>query len=572
MSVYAWARARRGLVTARAALLWLPPLAFLGMFFFYPLWAILRLGLSPAQVQALIPAEWPTIWRALRFTVWQATVSTALTLLVGLPGAYLFAHYRFPGKALLRALTTIPFMLPTVVAAAGFNALLGPRGWVNLALMELLGLSRPPIPFLNTFAAILVAHVFYNTTIVLRIVGNAWAHLDPRLVQAARVLGADSRRAFLHVTWPLLRPAILAASLLVFIFDFTSFGVVLILGGPRYATLEVEIYIQALRMLNLPLAALLSVIQIAFTLALTAAYTQVSARVVVPFMPRAAAEAERAPRTPRERAAVIALVGLLLVLLVAPLLALALRSVTIFEPATVATRAAQRGFTLAYYRELFLSPRQTIFYVPPIMAIRNSLLYALATVVISLALGLPTAWALARRTPLSRLLDPLLMLPLGTSAVTLGLGFIIAFGRPPLNLRTSPLLIPLAHSLVAFPFVVRTLYPALAAIPERLHEAAAVLGAPPWRVWAEIDLPIVGRAAAVAAVFAFTVSMGEFGATSLLVRPEYPTIPIAIYRFLGQPGALNFGQAMAMATILMAVVSGGILLMERVRIPGVGEF
>ncbi len=417
-----------------------------------------------------------------------------------------------------------------------------------------------------------MAHVFYNTTIVLRIVGNAWAHLDPRLVQAARVLGANGRRAFVHITWPLLRPAILAASLLVFIFDFTSFGVVLILGGPRYATLEVEIYIQALRMLNLPLAALLSVLQIAFILLLTVAYTQASARVVVPFMPRSAAEMERRPRTRGQRLLVVGLVALLLVLLVSPLVALALRSVTIFEPATVATRAAQRGFTLAYYRELLFNPRQTIFYVPPVMAIRNSLLYALATVAISLTLGLPTAWALVRGSRLSRLLDPVLMLPLGTSAVTLGLGFIIAFSHPPLNLRTSPVLIPLAHSLVAFPFVVRTLYPALAAIPERLHEAAAVLGAPPWRVWREVDLPIIGRAAGVAAVFAFTVSMGEFGATALLVRPEYPTIPIAIYRFLGQPGGLNYGQAMAMATILMAVVSGGILVMERMRIPGVGEF
>ncbi len=562
----------RGTVRVPALLLWLLPLAFLGLFFFYPLWAILRLSLSPAQLGALLPAEWPTIWRPLRFTLWQATLSTLLTLLVGLPGAYLFAHYRFPGKHLLRALTTIPFMLPTVVAAAGFNALLGPRGWINLALMALLHLERPPIPFLNTFWAILVAHVFYNTTIVLRIVGNAWAHLDPRLTQAARVLGANGRRALMEVTWPLLRPAILAAALLVFIFDFTSFGVVLILGGPRYATIEVEIYIQALRMLNLPLAALLSVIQLLCTLVLTVAYTHISTRIIVPTTPRGATEVERVPRNWKERTGIMALVALLLILLISPLVALVLRSFIIMEPATIATRAAQRGFTLAYYRELFLNRRQSLFYVPPVAAIRNSLVYALTTVGISLTLGLPTAMVLVRRSRLSRLLDPILMLPLGTSAVTLGLGFIVAFSHPPLNLRTSPLLIPLAHSLVAFPFVVRTLYPALASIPERLHEAAAVLGASPWRVWREIDLPIISRAAMVAAVFAFTVSMGEFGATSLLVRPEYPTIPIAIYRFLGQPGALNFGQAMAMATILMVVVGGSILVIEKVRIPGVGEF
>ncbi len=572
MSAHALTTPRRGTRLSLAAGIWLLPLIFLGLFFFYPLWSILRLGLAPRQVIQVLVEDGGIIWRVVRFTLWQAVLSTLLTLLVGMPAAYLFAHYRFPGKDLLRALTTIPFMLPTVVAAAGFNALLGPRGWINVALMALLHLERPPIPFLNTLAAILVAHVFYNTTIVLRIVGNAWAHLDPRLVQAARVLGADSRRAFREVTWPLLRPAILAASLLVFLFDFTSFGVVLILGGPRYATIEVEIFIQALRMLNVPLAAVLSLIQLLFTLALTITYTHVLGRVVVPVAPRAAEENVRRPRDRREWAGLAVVVGVLILLLVTPLIALVIRSFVQLEPATTGTREAVHRLTLAYYRELFINRRASLFYVPPILAVRNSFLFALTTVVISLGLGLPTAFALARRGTAARVLDPLLMLPLGTSAVTLGLGFLIAFGRPPLNWRTSPWIIPLAHSLVAFPFVVRTLHPALASIPPRLHEAAAVLGAPPWRVWKEVDLPIVARAAVVAGVFAFTVSMGEFGATSMLARPEFPTIPIAIYRFLAQPGALNYGQALAMSTILMAVVTVAILVVEKVRIPGVGEF
>jgi thiamine transport system permease protein len=164
------------------------------------------------------------------------------------------------------------------------------------------------------------------------------------------------------------------------------------------------------------------------------------------------------------------------------------------------------------------------------------------------------------------------MLPLGTSAVTLGLGFIIALGRPPLNLRASPALVPLAHTLVAFPFVVRSLTPALRSIRPRLRQAAAVLGASPGQVIWYIDLPLVGRAVLVAAIFAFTISMGEFGATALIARPEYPTIPIMIYRFLSQPGALNYGQALALSTILMLVTAGGMLAIERFRIAEVGEF
>jgi thiamine transport system permease protein len=161
---------------------------------------------------------------------------------------------------------------------------------------------------------------------------------------------------------------------------------------------------------------------------------------------------------------------------------------------------------------------------------------------------------------------------LGTSAVTLGLGFIVALDSPPLDLRASPLLVPLAHTLVAFPFVVRSLTPAVRSIKPRLRQAAAVLGASPRRVLAEIELPLVGRALLIAATFAFTISIGEFGATALIARPEYPTIPIAIYRYLGQPGSLNYGQALALSTLLMAMTVVGMLAIERLRFGEVGEF
>jgi thiamine transport system permease protein len=137
---------------------------------------------------------------------------------------------------------------------------------------------------------------------------------------------------------------------------------------------------------------------------------------------------------------------------------------------------------------------------------------------------------------------------------------------------SSPWLVPLAHTMVALPFVIRTLQPALASIPKRLRDAAASLGASPLRAWLAVDWPIIWRASLAASTFAFTISLGEFGATALLTRPEYPTIPIAIYRFLSQPGGLNYGQAMAMATVLMTLATIGILVIERLRLPGAREF
>lgn len=556
----------------RRVLPWLAPGLFLALFFFYPLGSILWLGLHSALRGGMVaPVFLPTA-QVFLFTVYQALLSTLLTLAVGLPSAFLFARYRFRGKSSLRLLTAIPFMLPTVVVAAGFNALLGGRGWINLGAMQLFHLATPPITFVGTLGAILLAHVFYNTTIVIRLVGNALSHLDPRLDQAARTLGADSRRVFWRVTLPMLRVPILAASLLVFLFDFTSFGVILLLGGGRFSTLEVAIYLQATQLLNLPLAALLSFVQLCCTLVFSILYSRLVTRRPVSSAPRPADTKGRPARTWRERLFVGGIVVFLFLMFVLPLVSLPLRSVTRLEADRSQHGPVQYGLTGAYYLDLFQNPTETIFYVPPFAAIGNSLFYATVTVVLSLLLGFPAASALARPTRLERALDPFFLLPLGASAVTLGLGFIITFNRPPLRLVTSPVLVPLAHTLVALPFVIRILQPALASIPDRLRQAAASLGAPPFRVWLSVDWPIVRRATLSAAVFAFTISLGEFGASSLVVRPEYPTLPIAIARFLSQPGASNYGQAMAMATILMAVCGAGIVLIERLRLPGAGEF
>lgn len=536
---------------------------FFGVFFFYPLTRILLRGLDLAALDG--PAFLLT-GRVFLFTVYQALLSTLLTLLLGLPAAFLFARFDFPGRGFLRLLTALPFMLPTVVVAAGFNAWLGPRGWLNLALMRLFDLETPPLAFLGGLAAILVAHVFYNMTIVVRLAGNALAHLDPRLEQAARSLGADGRQVFWRLTLPLLTPSLLAASLLVFLFDFTSFGVVLLLGGPQFATLEVEIYRQAVHLFNLPLAAWLSLIQLVCTLLFSALYTRLAARAAVTVQPRSVPL--HRPHTLAQRLFVLVLALLLFIFYFFPLFSIPFRSLTRLEADLGQRGRVEYDLTTDYYSELFVNRRGSLFYVPPVQALVNSLGYAALTVLLSLAIGFPTAAALARPTRLARLLDPLLLLPLGASAVTLGLGYLLAFGR----LLLSPWMVPLAHTMIALPFVIRTLQPALASIPDRLREAALVLGASPGDVRRRLDWPLVRRPVLSAAIFAFTVSLGEFGATALVSRPEYPTLPMAIYRFLSQPGGLNYGQAMAMAAILLLVTGAGILLIETLRLPGAGEF
>jgi thiamine transport system permease protein len=552
----------------RRFLYWAAPSLFLILFFFYPLARVLWLSFASEHDTLTALAALPQFLNTILFTFYQAGLSTLLTLLVGLPVAYLFSHFDFHGKSFLRTITAVPFMLPTVVVAAGFTALLGPRGWVNLALMDVFNLTAPPISFIGTLTAILVAHVFYNTTIVIRLVGNSWAQLDPRLAHAARVLGADSASVLSKITLPLLRPSLMAAILLVFLFDFTSFGVVLLLGGGQFRTLEVEIYIQATRFLNLPAAALLSMVQLLFTLFFSIIYSRVVTKAIVPINPRAASLNIRPARSLREKIFVTAATVFIILLFALPMAALPARSIVRLEPDRGERGEFQPSLTLNNYRELTVNRMDSLFYVPPFEAVRNSLIYAVITLTLSLLLGFPAASALARPSRLEKIIDPFLMLPLGASAVTLGLGYILAFNR----WLYSPMLVPLAHTTLALPFVIRSLQPAMTSIPHRLREAASVLGATPQRVWRSVDLPIIARALTAAGVFAFTVSLGEFGATSMLVRPEYPTMTTAIARFMSQPGGLNYGQAMAMATILLVVTTTAILVIERIRLPGSGEF
>ncbi|WP_208027761.1 ABC transporter permease [Rhabdothermincola sediminis] len=530
------------------------PLAFLAIFFAYPVVAIVLRGLRPAGqwdlgVVGEVLGE-PALRRVVWFTAWQAAVSTLLTVVVAMPAAWCFARLEFRGKRLLWAGLIVPFVLPTVVVGAAFLGLVGPRSPLGVDLR-------------GTVWAILLAHVFFNYAVVVRTVGGLWMHLDPHLEEAARVLGAGWWQSFRRVTWPLLRPAVAAAASIVFLFTFTSFGVVLILGGPRYRTLEVEIYTQTARLLNLDTAAVLALVQLVAVVAVLFVYARYQERRSVSQLLRPATETARPLAGWRDRALLGANLAVIAVLLVAPLAVLVGRSLS-----------TPGGWGLDAYRALDTSRRGSVLFVAPLEAVRNSLLFAGAATLIALVVGTMAAFAIAGRDPArtARWIDTLLMIPLGTSAVTVGFGFLIALDRPPLDLRDSLVLLPIAHALVAVPFVIRLLVPTLRSIDPRLREAAAVLGARPARVWREVDLPLVGRALLAAAGFAFAVSLGEFGATVFLARSQWPTLPIAIYRFLGQPGPLNFAQAAALSTILMGLTVAVMLAIERVRVGRIGEF
>ncbi len=551
-------RARTSRRTASRLALMALPLAFFALFFAYPVVAIVGRGLKDGGQWQLARAgevlSDPDVLHVLWFTVWQAAASTGLTLLIALPGAYVFARFEFPGKKLLRSVVAVPFVLPTVVVGSAFLALVG-RGGV---LDDLWGVRLD-----TSVWAILLAHVFFNYAVVVRTVAGLWSQLDPRQEEAARVLGASRWQAWRRVTLPALAPAVAAAALMVFLFTFTSFGVVQILGGPTFSTLEVEIYRQTADFLDLPTAAVLTLLQFAAVLALLALHAWTVRRREATLTLVDPTQTARRPRGVGQWALLWATLVVITLLLVVPLAVLIERSF-----------AGPDGYGLTFYRALqSAASMDSTFAVAPLNALWNSLAYGAAATLIALVVGGLAAAALTRRGGrLVRGFDALLMLPLGVSAVTVGFGFLITLDKPPLDLRSSWWLVPLAQALVGVPFVVRTMLPVLRAVDERLREAAAVLGASPWRVWREVDLPLVRRALLIAAGFAFAVSLGEFGATVFIARPDNPTLPVAVARLLGRAGELNYGQAMALSTILMVVCAGALLTLERVRTDQAGEF
>ncbi|MDO8145704.1 iron ABC transporter permease [Isoptericola sp. 178] len=546
------------------------PLLFLGVFFAWPVAALVVQGFftDDGGTRALDLSGFaevlsqPRTWRVVGQTLAQASVGTVLAVLLGLPGAYVLYRCRFPGRALARGLVTVPFVLPTVVVGVAFRALFAPGGTFGWLGIE------------ESFAGVVVALVFFNYAVVVRTVGGLWERLDPRAEQAARSLGASPWRAFRTVTLPALGPAIASAAAVVFLFCSTAFGVVLVLGGMRYGTIETEIWIRTTQFLDLRAAAVLSILQ----LVVVTGALLVSARL--------RARRERALHLTSDRsaahrfswrrasdavpaAATVAVVGLLVVVPLAGLVARSLR-----------TPDGTWGFD--NYVALGTTGGRNALSVTVWEATANSLRTAVLAALIAVVVGGLVALVVSRRPRSAGLrravgaLDAAFMLPLGVSAVTVGFGFLITLDRPlglDVDLRTSGLLVPIAQAVVAIPLVVRTVLPVVRAIDPRLREVAATLGAAPGRVLRTVDGPLTARSLGLAVGFAFAVSLGEFGATSFLARPDAATLPVVIFRLIGRPGAENYGMALAASVVLAVLTATVMMVAERLRgDAGGGEF
>ena len=475
-------------------------------------------------------------WRAVGTTLALAGGGTALSLALGLPASWALYRVRWPGQALARALVGAPFALPTIVVATAFGALLRPSG-----LLGFLGADQ-------SVGAIVAALAFFNVSVVARVVGGTWAGLETSTVDAARTLGASPWRAFLHVTLPSLRASIAAAAAVAFLFCASSFAIVLVLGGTRVNSVETEIYLQVNQFLDLRAASTLALLQVGIVGLALAASGWARSRSVV----GSGGKTADGTRVARGRDAVGVVGALLPVLLLLglPIAGLVERSLR-----------TRDGWGLDHYAALLAPPERAVLAVPVWRAAATSLEAATIAAALAMAAGLATAYAVARWRG-TRWFGSVAMLPLGVSSVIVGLGVLLTLRRvfpSGLDVGGATLLVPAAQAVVAFPLVVRSLVPSLRLVAPGLRQSAAILGATPWKVWRAVEWPLVRRPAGVALGFAFAVSLGEFGATSFLARPDHPTLPTAIFRLLSRPGLDNVGMAFA-ASVVLAAFTGAIMV------------
>ena len=525
---------------------WLLPLLFLAVVLVAPVLRLLAEGLTP-EVEAG-PLRWLDVWQDhfLRWRVlWsfaQAAITCALALLLGLPVAWVLARLEFPGRTLALRLLMLPFVVPTLVAALGVLALWGPRGLLGEPLASA-GVDLQETPWL-----LLYGNLFFNLCVVVRAGVDALEQVSAARVAAARTLGATPWRAFWRVEWPAIVPWLASALCLVFLYCFAGFGLALVLGGQRYATAEVEIYTLVAHELELGQASVLAVWMLGLTGAVALAYAAIERRLAAP--DRVSPVLRQRPRGASQWAALWLALGLLSVVCAAPLMAIvwrALDALLLGQGAAVLTEA------------------------DTLDALWNTLRFSATALVCATALGLLHALgvraldaaAQARHAgpapgALALLWRAAAFLPFVVSSVTVAFGLLLLYP----DASASLLLLIGAYVLLAYPFVAKSLAAALDALPTSVAQAAATLGARPWRVFWRVTLPLVAPALRRGMAFAAATALGEFAVTLFLARPEWTTLSTLIYQHLGRPGQANLDAALVLAGLLMLLALGAFSLIE----------
>lgn len=511
------------------------PVLFLGVLFYWPLLNILSRGFTGDWTSHLIGVrELQITW----FTIWQALVSMLVTVGLAIPSAYVMYRKSFPGQRFLRSLITIPFMLPTIVVATSFTL-----------FRQLEWLGDNPVFWIIT------AHVFLNFSLAVRTIGSFWMSLDLSVEEAAALDGAGRIRSFFFISLPALRPALISAAASTFLYCTASYGIILVLGGGQVNSLETEIATAANTLLDLPKASALALIQTLLSL-IAFGITESGGRGRLGI--EGGDHDGLVKRLDKKDWLVSVFVFTFMAAVIfAPMSLILIRTFTTGE-----------GIVQNF---LNLGGRGTrdLLNLSVIDAMGNSIRNLLIAGTIALVIGVLASYLMARsgsskiQKVFTRILDIAFLLPLGISTVVLGFGYLVTFGGYPLPLRESWLVVPLVQSVMAVPLVVRLVYPALVSVDRVQLEQASTEGASPWQIWWLIELPAIRFSVYTAAAFAALVSLGEFGAASLLAYGDQATLPTVLYSLISKPGGENYGMAMAASSLIMVLTFAVVFAISR---------
>ncbi len=476
-------------------------------------------------------ADW-AVWQsayirnAFWFSLYQAGLSTLLAVLPAIPIARAFAyHPDFPLRDPLLRLFGVPLVVPSIVAVLGVVSVYGSDGWLPLG-RSLYGLN-----------GILIAHVFFNLPLAVRLLLPLWEAIPSPHWQLGEQLGFDGWQRFRHLEWPALREGLPGVMLLVFMLCLTSFAVVLTLGGgPRSTTLEVAIY-QSLRFDFAPLrAVVLALLQLG--LCLLVAVITLRLQRLPEVEPGLAVHATSAmPRSSRLWLLAVALAAIYVAL---PLVSLALDAVRGPVAAVLASAAVWRS--ALYSLAIGLSAA------------------ALATLV-GYAL-LRTSSDLARRGSegRARTIETAASIIYVVPPLVLGTGlFVLLSPHVDVFNWVFPIVIGI-NTLMGLPFVIRTLGPALRQHRARHDLLCASLDLAGWRRWRRVDWPLLRHAFGLSAALVATLALGDLGVIALFGTPQTTTLPLLLYQ---QLGAYRVGEAAVTAALLLILCLALFWLLER---------
>lgn len=530
---------------ALLSFLYLISLILIILFFYLPVINLFISGFSPEEMKDFASKGYYS--RVILFSVKQAALSTFFSVIIGFPGAYILSHYSFPGKNFIKALITVPFVLPPIAAVLGIVLLTGNNGIINRILMEIFDLEKPPLRILYSFKAIIAAHTFYNIPLFARFVYPVWAAIPSNLAEAGKSLGAGKFRLFRTVTLPYIKESVTAAASLIFVLCFMSFSLVLVLGGgPKCSTIEVEIYKLVKTASDISGACTLGIIESSITLLFISLYTICERKETKYEIKGTESTGYKRAEKKLKNIPLFLYLFFLTLFIALPLITILFNSLRSKQ-----SWGAETELTLNWYRS-FAHPSM---YIP----ISNTLFLACSSALCSIVLSVPVSFFIKRSKKAAFFIKIFFFSVLGISSIILGSSYINLAASLKIHPNGKFLLIA-AHTASVLPYTIKSIALFYGRINESCIESARSLGAGSFRIFRTIELPVIKNGIMTAGIFAFAVSAGEINSALMLAPEGFATIPIAIYRLIG---AYRFYQACAMGTVLILICISAFYIIDK---------